>query len=90
MNAKALAATVGGLGLLVLGAGGTIVLGLAWLLGMVEVGAMFWFLPLLAVLGLAVGTYGLAGLASDVIGEADGLREAAQELDWHRLRHIID
>lgn len=90
MNAKALAVTVAGLGAVLVGAGGTVVLTLAWLVGAVELGVLFWTLPLIAVGGLALATYGITRIATGVFSEADGLSDLTTEVNWRRVKQYLD
>lgn len=90
MPARALAATVAGLGLLLIGGGGAFVLGIAWVVDVMELGVLFWALPVLAVVGAALAAYGVVELAGDILGDTDGVRGAVDELSWRQLKHYID
>ncbi|MFB6138233.1 MAG: hypothetical protein ABEJ42_07855 [Halobacteriaceae archaeon] len=68
MNARAAAAVVGGGLVALVGAGGSVLLALGWLLGRVDVSLVHWLLPAALVIGGAVLAWGLVQLAGDLLG----------------------
>jgi hypothetical protein len=85
VDARVVAAAVGGGLLALLGASGTTLVAAGWVLGYVELAAVYWLFPLAVVAGLALVTYGVVSLVETLSGG-----DLFERVDFGTVRRLLD